>query len=356
MNGLTVTAVRKAYGQEQVLKAVSFAAPPGSFVVIVGPSGCGKTTLLRCLAGLEAVDDGSISIGARDITDMSPSARNVAMVFQNYALYPTKTVYQNMAFGLRQRRVPRAEIDKRLEHAAAQLKIGHLMERRPSQLSGGQRQRVAIGRAMVREPALFLFDEPLSNLDAALRADLRLEIKRIHRAMGVTSVFVTHDQHEAMTLADLLIVMRDGRIEQMGPPQEVFAAPVSRFVAGFIGSPAMCFLPCDARGDELFLPGGARIALPGTAPGMLAEGKPIELGIRPEDLTLHLDQSKGILQGQVDVVQETGSTRLVYLETPAGPLMVSQPAVAAPPAGGVSVSFRENGFLLFDKETGTRIM
>jgi len=351
MSGLHIDSVEKSFGATPVLRTVSLTAEPGTFVVIVGPSGCGKTTLLRSLAGLETVDRGTIRLGERDITHLSPAARNIAMVFQNYALYPTKTVRQNLSFGLRQRRMKRAEVESRITAAGETLQIGHLFARRPSQLSGGQRQRVAIGRAMVREPALFLFDEPLSNLDAALRNDLRLEIKRIHDQMGTISVFVTHDQLEAMSLADTLVVMRDGRIEQIGAPYEVFRNPANRFVAGFIGTPSMHFLAAEADGGHAALKGGGRVAMP--VLGALAKGTPIELGVRPDEVSLATGTDDAIA-ARVDVVQELGANRLVHVTTEAGALSLLQPAHEARPAGAVQLSLAQRNALAF-LENGEKV-
>ena len=349
MAGLAIDQVRKAFGATPVLRDVSLHAAPGSFVVIVGPSGCGKTTLLRSLAGLESVDAGTVALDGRDITDLSPAARNIAMVFQNYALYPTKSVRENIAFGLRQRRMPREEIRRRIADAGETLQIGHLLDRRPSQLSGGQRQRVAIGRAMVREPALFLFDEPLSNLDAGLRNDLRIEIKRIHNRMGTISVFVTHDQLEAMSLADVLVVMREGRIEQIGAPYDVFRRPANKFVAGFIGTPAMHFLAARADTGHAVLDGGARLAMASLAG--LPDGTAIEIGVRPDDVDL-VTPDTATLPGRVDVTQELGTNRLVRVTTGAGDLSVLQSAHEPRPAGPVGIRLAPDRALVFLRDTG----
>jgi sn-glycerol 3-phosphate transport system ATP-binding protein len=345
-----IVGVVKNYGATQILRDVSLSLPIGSFVVIVGPSGCGKTTLLRIMAGLEDVDRGTLRLGAKDITETSPSDRNVAMVFQNYALYPTKTVRQNLSFGLRQRKTPPAEIAQKVDQTAKMLKIDHLMERRPAQLSGGQRQRVAIGRAMVREPALFLFDEPLSNLDAALRSDLRLEIKRIHTMMGTTSVYVTHDQLEAMSLADILVVMRDGQVEQIGTPAQVFGAPMSRFVASFIGSPPMEFLPAEVRGGLLVLADGSTIK--SDAAKAQADHTLVDVGIRADQLVITGNNEEGSIPARVDVVQELGTTRVVNVETGGGALSIHEKADATPPVGLIGVRFNSNGITLFDRESG----
>ena len=248
MARLTISELHKFYGQTHAVRGVDLDIAEGEFAVLVGPSGCGKSTLLRAIAGLETAERGTIAIDGEVVNDMRPRDRNVAMVFQNYALYPYMSVYENIAFGLRARRFAKAEIDRRVRQAAAMLDIAGLLERLPRQLSGGQRQRVAIGRAVVRDARLFLFDEPLSNLDAKLRDEMRSEIKRLHQELGKTMVYVTHDQVEAMTLADRIVLLRDGRIEQEGAPLELFERPRTRFVAGFLGSPAMNFVPAVLAG------------------------------------------------------------------------------------------------------------
>src|SRR5690242_2606310 len=236
--------VVKKYGEVEAVRSIDLDIPDNEFVVLVGPSGCGKSTTLRMIAGLEEVTSGNISIGGEVVNDLPPKDRDIAMVFQNYALYPHMTAFENMSFGLKLRKFPKSEIRQRVEHAARILDITELLERRPKALSGGQRQRVAMGRAIVRNPKVFLFDEPLSNLDAKLRVQMRTEIKRVHQKVRTTTIYVTHDQVEAMTLADRVVVMNGGRIEQIGTPQELYHNPKTRFVAGFIGSPAMNFLPC----------------------------------------------------------------------------------------------------------------
>ncbi|MEO3434659.1 sn-glycerol-3-phosphate ABC transporter ATP-binding protein UgpC [Inquilinus sp. CAU 1745] len=247
MQGVRIRQVDKRYGQLQVLKDLSLEVEPGDFTVLLGPSGCGKSTLLSAIAGLDDITSGTIEIGGRDVTDLEPKDRGIAMVFQSYALYPTMTVRENLSFGLRMNKVQRDEIDRRVTRAADLLQIDDLLDRRPSQLSGGQRQRVAIGRALVREAGIFLFDEPLSNLDAKLRVEMRVEIKKLHDRLGMTAIYVTHDQIEAMTMATRIAVMRQGRIEQYAEPQELYDRPQTLFVAGFIGSPAMNFLPATLR-------------------------------------------------------------------------------------------------------------
>src|SRR5215475_14565769 len=288
MAQMKITGLHKHFGGVHAVRGIDLDIPDGEFTVLVGPSGCGKTTLLRTIAGLEEADDGTIEIGDEVVNDVRPSDRDVAMVFQNYALYPHMKVYKNIAFGLMARKLPNSEIDARVKRAAAMLGISDLLERLPRQLSGGQRQRVAIGRAIVRNPQLFLFDEPLSNLDAQLRDEMRSEIKRLHQGIGATMIYVTHDQIEAMTLADRIVLMRDGRIEQQGAPLDLFERPASLFVAGFLGSPKMNFL----RGTLLRADGGESIQLRDSgmvlslpragAPNGAQNGAPVIVGLRPE--------------------------------------------------------------------------
>ncbi|KQT68937.1 MULTISPECIES: sn-glycerol-3-phosphate ABC transporter ATP-binding protein UgpC [unclassified Aureimonas] len=279
MASITLKDVRKRYGETEAVRGISLEIADGELLVLVGPSGCGKSTLLRMIAGLETVTSGTIEIGGRVVNDLEPADRDIAMVFQNYALYPHMTVRQNLSYGLKNRGMKGAEIERRVAQAAASLEIAGFLDRRPGQLSGGQRQRVAMGRAIVREPAAFLFDEPLSNLDAKLRVQMRIEIRRLQRALATTSVYVTHDQMEAMTLADRLVVLNAGLVEQVGRPIDLYEKPASLFVAGFIGSPGMNLLPA-ARGGSA-LPGGGRLA--GFAP---AGDGPFTLGVRPEAFSL----------------------------------------------------------------------
>jgi sn-glycerol 3-phosphate transport system ATP-binding protein len=276
------------------------------------------------------------------------------MVFQNYALYPTKTVYENMAYGLRLRHTPRAEIERRVKAAAGRLQIDHLLARRPSQLSGGQRQRVAMGRAIVREPSLFLFDEPLSNLDAALRNELRVEIKRLQRSLDVTTVYVTHDQHEAMTLADLLVVMRGGRIEQMGSPKAIYDRPLTRFAAAFLGTPPMSFVPARLASGRLSFDGGFELAA-GRAFGTSQAAIDVDVGFRPEDLSIAEHTAPGTLPGRVDLVEELGATRIVHLATSLGNFIVSLPADGPAPSGGVGLVLPAHRLSIFDRQSGRRI-
>ncbi|WP_447931332.1 ABC transporter ATP-binding protein [Sphingopyxis fribergensis] len=286
MAGLSIRDARKNFGTTEVLKGVSIDVADGEFTVIVGPSGCGKSTLLRSVAGLEELTGGSIVIGDRDVTSLPPSERGIAMVFQSYALYPHLTVRENMAFGLKIAKAAKSEIDEAVWRAAEILNIEALLDRKPAALSGGQRQRVAIGRAIVRQPQIFLFDEPLSNLDADLRVRMRYEFASLHRKLGTTTLYVTHDQVEAMTLADRIIVLRDGRIEQVGSPRELYARPANIFVAQFLGSPQMNILPATvATNGRATLEDGRGIALPSLAAALTA-GTPLSIGIRPEDIAI----------------------------------------------------------------------
>ncbi len=305
MANLQLTGVRKVYpnGAEAV-RGVDMTIEPGEFIVFVGPSGCGKSTLLRMVAGLETITDGEITIGERVINDVSPADRDVAMVFQNYALYPHMSVRGNMSYGLKNRGLPKQQIDEKVNEAAKMLRIADFLDRQPQQLSGGQRQRVAMGRAIVREPKVFLFDEPLSNLDAKLRVQMRIEIKRLQRRMDVTSIYVTHDQTEAMTLADRLAVINDGRIEQMGAPMELYNDPATLFVASFIGSPQINLIPARFDGKKLV---SGNIAFPGFKD--LPTDTDLVLGIRPDDLT---KAAKAKLEMRVDLVEQHGADNLIY--------------------------------------------
>ena len=290
MGALTLSKVTKSFGKTDVIKGVDLHVNEGEFCVFVGPSGCGKSTLLRMIAGLEDVSSGTVTLDSRDITDEAPAKREIAMVFQTYALYPHLTVRDNMSLALKQAGEPKAQIDKATARAASMLALEPYLDRRPAELSGGQRQRVAIGRAIVRTPKLFLFDEPLSNLDAALRVQTRIEIARLHRELGATMVYVTHDQVEAMTLADKIVVLRSGIVEQVGSPMELYKNPANTFVAGFIGSPQMNFLKSAALGER---------------------GE--TTGIRPEHLTLSRDH--GTIAGTVSHVEKLGGETLVYVRT-----------------------------------------
>jgi multiple sugar transport system ATP-binding protein len=309
MASVAIRDVKKAFGSTQVIHGVNISIDDGAFVVLVGPSGCGKSTLLRMIAGLENITGGEIRIGDRVVNNVPPKERDIAMVFQNYALYPHMTVAANMGFSLRLRGAPKSEIDARVDRAAAILGLKPLLERFPRQLSGGQRQRVAMGRAIVRDPQVFLFDEPLSNLDAKLRVAMRTEIKELHQRLKTTTVYVTHDQIEAMTMADKIVVMHDGIVEQIGTPLELYDKPDNQFVAGFIGSPAMNFLhgKVKANGSAGFEgPNGVKLPL-GTAPAN-SDGRPAVYGIRPEHFTIADDGA----DAEIVVVEPTGSETQVF--------------------------------------------
>jgi len=333
MASIQLKNVVKKYGKGkhelQVIHGVNADISNGEFIVIVGPSGCGKSTLLRMVAGLEEISGGEIWIGDRVVNQLEPAERDIAMVFQNYALYPHMTVFENMAYGLKIKKVPIAEIKQRVDKAAGILELGHLLTRKPRELSGGQRQRVAMGRAIVRQPQVFLFDEPLSNLDAKLRAQTRLEIQKLHRELGITSLFVTHDQVEAMTLAERMIVMNAGKMEQFGTPEEVYSSPATTFVASFIGSPPMNLLK----------------NAPGGRPGSI-------LGIRPE----HLDVGDSGWTLQVETVELLGAERLVHARLGNEMLIIRTHEDQGAPAIGSTIRAqpREDRMHWFDAETGQR--
>jgi multiple sugar transport system ATP-binding protein len=321
MASVTLKNVCKTFGATNVVDDVSIDVADGEFLVLLGPSGCGKSTTLRMIAGLEAASSGSISIGAREVTDLEPADRNIAMVFQNYALYPHKTVYENLAFGLRMRGVGKADVDSRVRRAAGVLGIEPLLPRRPRQLSGGQMQRVALGRALVREPEVFLLDEPLSNLDAKMRVQMREEIGRLHRETGISMVYVTHDQVEAMTLGDRVCIMRDGHIQQIARPIDVYDHPANRFVASFIGSPEMNIIDGELDGDGTFRNSGLKFPIPIGQFPEAKPGRPVSFGIRPEHLALGVpgDAATGRitmierLGAQMQVAIDSGGTRLSSL-------------------------------------------
>ncbi|MCU0815207.1 MAG: sn-glycerol-3-phosphate ABC transporter ATP-binding protein UgpC [Cypionkella sp.] len=316
MTGVTLNRVVKRYGDVQVIHGVDLEIKDGEFCVFVGPSGCGKSTLLRMVAGLEETSGGAIRIGSRDVTHADPAERGVAMVFQTYALYPHMTVAENMGFGLKMTGHPKADIAKKVAEAARILKLEPYLERKPKALSGGQRQRVAIGRAIVRGPEVFLFDEPLSNLDAELRVEMRVEIARLHREIGATMIYVTHDQVEAMTLADKIVVLRAGRVEQVGAPLELYHDPDNRFVAGFIGSPSMNFLSATVTASgALSCPGlGQELRVAARLP---EEGKEVALGIRPQHLTLNDGNSH-----VVEVTEALGGVSYIHVTGPSGEKLI----------------------------------
>jgi multiple sugar transport system ATP-binding protein len=318
--------LEKAFGKTQVLRGVDLIVPEGSFAVLVGSSGCGKSTLLRALAGLENVDAGTIRLAGKDVTKLAPRDRDVAMVFQSYALYPHLTVRDNLAFGLKLRGMPKPDIASRLREVSQMLGLETLLDRFPKQLSGGQRQRVAMGRAIARRPTMFLFDEPLSNLDAALRAEVRVDIRRLHDRLGATTVYVTHDQVEAMTLADTLWVMNQGKVEQSGPPLEVYEHPRTRFVATFLGSPAMNLLPAKlAAHDGALVAEGPDVSVPVDATRFraLAPGREVTVGLRPHDLAVHQEGMTRVCEIVVDVVEALGFETYVHgWARQAGPTIV----------------------------------
>ena len=310
MASVSIRSVKKNFGDVPILHGVDIEIEDGSFTVLVGPSGCGKSTLLRMIAGLEEINSGQINIGSREVNNLPPKERDIAMVFQNYALYPHMTVGENMAFSLTLAKKPQAEIDTKVARAADILALGSLLDRYPRQLSGGQRQRVAMGRAIVRDPQVFLFDEPLSNLDAKLRVAMRSEIKELHQRLKTTSIYVTHDQIEAMTMGDQIVVMRDGRIEQKGSPLDLYDMPANQFVAGFIGSPAMNFLPgkllVSGGQCQVELNDGLKLDLQSPVQGQ--NGQPVIFGTRPEHLTL---VSNGGISAHVSVLEPTGMDTFV---------------------------------------------
>ncbi|SFB11474.1 carbohydrate ABC transporter ATP-binding protein, CUT1 family [Poseidonocella pacifica] len=332
MATLTLENVKKTFGKTEVIHGVDIDVADGEFIVIVGPSGCGKSTLLRMVAGLESVSEGEVRINGARVNEKEPMERDIAMVFQNYALYPHMSVFDNMAYGLKIAKTPKPEIAERVAQAAKMLQLEPYLQRRPRELSGGQRQRVAMGRAIVRKPAVFLFDEPLSNLDAKLRVQMRLEIKQLQRELGVTALYVTHDQVEAMTLADRMIVMNGGRADQIGAPLEVYANPATDFVAGFIGSPPTNFLEASSLG--------------------IADGQQSRIGIRPEHMILTA-RGAGRLDGHVLYTEALGAETLVHVRSSAGDtLTIRQDGAAPTPPEGtdISVAWDETQQMFFDAE------
>ncbi len=351
MTGVTLQGAIKRYGDVQVIHGIDLEVQDGEFCVFVGPSGCGKSTLLRMIAGLEETTEGQINIGARDVTRADPSERGVAMVFQTYALYPHMTVEQNMGFGLKMNGVPGAEIKKKVKAASDILKLDEYLKRKPANLSGGQRQRVAIGRAIVRGPEVFLFDEPLSNLDAELRVEMRVEIARLHKEIGATMIYVTHDQVEAMTLADKIVVLRAGHIEQVGAPLELYRDPDNRFVAGFIGSPAMNFLNGTVVEGEVAVPALGRAAKVGTA--LPPEGTDVILGIRPEHIEVQIGQ--GALSAELS--EALGGVSYLHLATHTDERIICEERgdERAREGDTVDISFEPRRVMVFDAETEKRI-
>ncbi len=351
MAEVTIKDVKKIYaGGVEAVKGVSIDIPDGGFCVLVGPSGCGKSTLLRMVAGLETISAGAVTIGGRVVNEVEPADRDIAMVFQNYALYPHMSVYDNMAYGLRNRGTPKDEIEKRVKEAAGILAIEPFLERKPRALSGGQRQRVAMGRAIVRKPQVFLFDEPLSNLDAKLRVQMRVEIKKLQRSLGVTSIYVTHDQIEAMTLSDRLVVMNGGRIEQTGTAAEVYRRPATRFVAGFIGSPPMNLVTAVVEGGQVMLGGQSLgLAAPAGSASLLA-------GLRPEDMSVAPAGSANPLAFKIDFIEELGSAKLCHGTVGGLAFTALLPNTLTVPADNMIALAIDPGHVhLFDSESGQRL-
>ncbi|KFB11477.1 ABC transporter ATP-binding protein [Nitratireductor basaltis] len=354
MSRIEIRNLVKMYGTHQALHGINISIQPGEFCVLVGPSGCGKSTTLRMVAGLETISDGEIVIGERVVNGLRPKERGIAMVFQNYALYPSKTVYNNMAFSLQLSKMPRAEIDRRVREVAEILELTQLLERKPGALSGGQRQRVAMGRAIVRDPEVFLFDEPLSNLDAKLRGQMRAEIKRLHQRLKNTIIYVTHDQVEAMTLADRIVIMRDGRIEQQGTPDSIFHDPDTVFVAGFMGSPAMNLIDCVVTPDGLRL---GETDLVCTTPEGLRAGDRVTFGIRPDDVRPAADLPNGVHATlPVDLIEQLGTEKLLHFR--AGPHdLIGKTGGRMDLAEGSAqtLAFDMAHAFFFDADTGRRI-
>ncbi len=347
--------VLKTYGGITAVDRVSLTVANGEFVALVGPSGCGKTTTLNLIAGLIEISDGEIWIGDRLVNDLDPKDRDIAMVFQNYALYPNKTIYKNLAFPLKMRKRPAAEIDAKVREAARILDIEHLLERRPRELSGGQQQRVALGRALVRDPRVFLMDEPLSNLDAKLRVQMRAELKRFHQDLGATVVYVTHDQLEAMTMADKMAVMSGGVLQQYDTPERVFAEPVNTFVAGFVGSPAMNLIPAEVSGTGLASPDGWRLALAGVAARRVeaAPAREVVLGVRHGGIRLHGTAAPGAIAGRVYTVEPTGDVTYAHVFLGSKTIVASvPPEVRLKSDDPVWIEFDPARLHLFDGRTG----
>ncbi|PSJ48207.1 sugar ABC transporter ATP-binding protein [Zobellella endophytica] len=371
MAALAIENVKKSFGDTQVLKGIDIDIKDGEFLILVGPSGCGKSTLMNAIAGLEEVTSGDIRIGERVVTGLQPKDRDIAMVFQSYALYPSMTVRDNIAFGLEIRKVPRAEREQEVQRVAELLQISHLLDRKPSQLSGGQRQRVAMGRALARRPKIYLFDEPLSNLDAKLRVEMRTEIKKLHQRLGTTIVYVTHDQIEAMTLADRIAVMKDGIVQQFGTPREIYENPVNMFVAGFMGSPAMNFLRGELVAGEQglgvqVLNGDGEVFVFPLGPdtqGLTGRlGQEVVLGIRPEHLTQVIPHQQGLAQvcrfrARLEVVEPTGPDTLVEVQLNGQGINCRVHPAEAGRAGESMALMADMGkAVLFDPATGQRLL
>ncbi|RXJ74782.1 sugar ABC transporter ATP-binding protein [Veronia nyctiphanis] len=365
MASLTLDNVQKTFGHTEVLRGINIGIEDGDFLVLVGPSGCGKSTLLNMIAGLDDISGGTVMIGEEQVNHLHPSERDIAMVFQSYALYPNMSVEQNISFGLEMRGVPKEKRDKLIADVSAMLQIEHLLKRKPGQLSGGQRQRVAMGRALVRDPKIFLFDEPLSNLDAKLRVDMRTEIKRLHQRLKATIVYVTHDQIEAMTLATKIAIMKDGVLQQLGSPEQVYDDPANVFVATFMGSPSMNMFPATLvrQGDDLCLEmknsaGDSRfLALTRSMSDIASyEGKEVLVGIRPEDIREATDTDSGNIDCQVDVVEPTGADTYVITSL-GGKEVVARMQAKCTLKGGdtAAMAFNMDRVVLFDAQSEARI-
>ncbi|GAB6389888.1 ABC transporter ATP-binding protein [Stutzerimonas marianensis] len=364
MAALELCNVRKSYpgSSHETLKDIDLKISDGEFLILVGPSGCGKSTLMNCIAGLEDITGGEIRVDGADISSASPKDRDIAMVFQSYALYPTMTVRENIAFGLKMRKVPPATIEEEVTRVAKLLQIEHLLSRKPSQLSGGQQQRVAMGRALARRPKIYLFDEPLSNLDAKLRVEMRTEIKLMHQRLKTTTVYVTHDQIEAMTLGDKVAVMKDGIVQQFGTPKDIYNNPANLFVASFIGSPPMNFIPLrlsrqGAQWLALLDSGQDRCELPlRLADGESLEGREVILGIRPEQISLGSDGALPTLRADVQVIEPTGPDTMVFVELNQTKVCVRLAPDSVPDVGSsLTLQFEPDKVLLFDAKTGERL-
>jgi multiple sugar transport system ATP-binding protein len=365
MGAITIQELTKSYGETQVLKGIDLAINDGEFLILVGPSGCGKSTLMNCIAGLEDITSGELFIGDDNVTTVNPKDRDIAMVFQSYALYPTMTVERNIRFGLEMRKYPKAEIDSTVKDVAKLLQIEHLLDRKPSQLSGGQRQRVAMGRALARSPRVFLFDEPLSNLDAKLRVEMRTEIKKLHKRLGTTIVYVTHDQVEAMTLADRIAVMKDGVVQQFGTPYEIYNDPANRFVADFMGSPAMNFIECAVKDGNVIIESGGQhheVKVP-SAEALKSSGlDSVVLGLRPEMITEPKPHSDSGYISQMSlnvlVTEPTGPDTLAFGEWNGQEMQARlspEVGVKAETEGKVEIQVDTGKAVLFDPKTGARI-
>ena len=363
MGQVVLKGINKFFDSVHAVKDVNLQIRDKEFVVFVGPSGCGKTTTLRMIAGLEAISSGDISIDGNVVNQLAPMDRDIAMVFQNYALYPHMNVYDNMAFGLKMRKFARGEIDQRVREAADILGIGELLRRKPRQLSGGQRQRVALGRAIVRHPRVFLFDEPLSNLDAKLRVQMRVELKKLHLRLGTTAIYVTHDQVEAMTLGDRVVVMKDGVVQQVGEPLELYHQPANKFVAGFLGSPAMNFARVtltETNGSVVAENSGLRITLPNEAAQRLRGhvGRKVTLGVRPEDLTVAdtADLHHPCFDAVIEVVEQLGSEILLDMKVGENAMVACvDPAVRVRVRDKLRIAMRPSRIHVFDAETEAAI-